>query len=283
MIWKALNATGRPILYNLCNWAEDYVHTWGMSIANSRRISGDIYDFFIDPTICVATQTRQVPTVSLQAVTAPFSTSSTRPLSTLTEASIADGMDMLEVGLGDMTDEEYEAHFSMWAALKSPLLIGADLRELSAQTLSILNNPAVIAVNQDSLSKLAHRISWNLNVPKDKYGQGETQVWSRPLYPSDQIVVFLNAADEDVEMSVTFDDIFASDGPGVQRRGQKNGGMYTTSGQKGWTRQPSMSLKTAIVRQEFQKANWYNSTKLPYAEGFEGRQQEIAWTADRQD
>jgi alpha-galactosidase len=94
----------------------------------------------------------------------------------LTEASIADGMDMLEVGLGDMPDEEYEAHFSMWAALKSPLLIGADLRELSAQTLSILNNPAVIAVNQDPLGKSAHRISRNLNVPKDKYGQGGTQV-----------------------------------------------------------------------------------------------------------
>lgn len=24
---KALNATGRPILYSLCNWGEDYVHT----------------------------------------------------------------------------------------------------------------------------------------------------------------------------------------------------------------------------------------------------------------
>lgn len=49
MIWKALNATGRLILYNLCNWGEDYVHTWGMSIANSWRISGDIYDSFNRP------------------------------------------------------------------------------------------------------------------------------------------------------------------------------------------------------------------------------------------
>ena len=48
-MWKALNATGHPILYSLCSWGEDYVHTWGMSIANSWRVSGDIYDHFNRP------------------------------------------------------------------------------------------------------------------------------------------------------------------------------------------------------------------------------------------
>ena len=58
----ALRATGRNILLNLCNWGEDQVHTvsmrlnpfkteltttkWGMSISNSWRITGDIYDSF---------------------------------------------------------------------------------------------------------------------------------------------------------------------------------------------------------------------------------------------
>lgn len=46
---QALNDTGRSILYSLCNWGEDYVHTWGMSIANSWRMSGDIYDSFTRP------------------------------------------------------------------------------------------------------------------------------------------------------------------------------------------------------------------------------------------
>lgn len=46
---KALNATGRSILLGLCSWGEDYVHTWGMSIANSWRMSGDIYDSFVRP------------------------------------------------------------------------------------------------------------------------------------------------------------------------------------------------------------------------------------------
>lgn len=53
---KALNDTGRPILYSLCNWGEDFVNSWGYSIANSYRISGDIYDSFTRPhDLCACT------------------------------------------------------------------------------------------------------------------------------------------------------------------------------------------------------------------------------------
>lgn len=41
-----LNATGRPILYSICNWGEDQPWVWGPSMANSWRISGDIWDSF---------------------------------------------------------------------------------------------------------------------------------------------------------------------------------------------------------------------------------------------
>ncbi len=77
-------------------------------------------------------------------------------------------MDMLEVGHGGMSDDEYVAHFSMWAALKSPLLIGADIRELSPEALSILNNPAVIALSQDPAGRPATRVFRDQNVPKDR-------------------------------------------------------------------------------------------------------------------
>ena len=59
---KALNATGRPINYGLCNWGEDYVHTWGMSIANSWRVSGDIYDHFNRPdALCARDRRKERP------------------------------------------------------------------------------------------------------------------------------------------------------------------------------------------------------------------------------
>ena len=99
-------------------------------------------------------------------------------------------LDMLEVGLGGMTEEEvriaantdtrhhadiveqYKAHFAMWAALKSPLLLGNDLRVMDATTLSIVNNPAIIAISQDPKGRAAMRISRNLTVPKDEFGVG---------------------------------------------------------------------------------------------------------------
>lgn len=46
---SALNSTGRPILYSLSSWGEDYVYFWGTSVANSWRVTGDIYDSFSRP------------------------------------------------------------------------------------------------------------------------------------------------------------------------------------------------------------------------------------------
>ena len=145
---KALNSTKRPVLYSLCNWGEDYVHTWGMSIANSWRVSGDIYDSFDRPDdLCSCTDMADPHCV------APGTHCSVMRIINRVVAYVDKGhpgawndLDMLEVGHGGMSFEEYKSHFSMWAALKSPLLIGADLRHLDAAALRILNNPAIIAV-----------------------------------------------------------------------------------------------------------------------------------------
>ncbi|KAE8716946.1 Alpha-galactosidase [Hibiscus syriacus] len=73
--------------------------------------------------------------------------------------------DMLEVGNGGMSIEEYRSHFSIWALMKAPLLIGCDVRTLSKRTLSILGNKEVIDVNQDSLGPLLGKrvvvVLWN--------------------------------------------------------------------------------------------------------------------------
>lgn len=106
---KALNDTGRPILYSLCNWGEDYVHTWGMSLANSWRISGDIYDHFDRPdALCSCTDPRNPHCV------APGTHCSVMNIINKVAPYVDRGgpggwndMDMLEVGQGGMTDDEY--------------------------------------------------------------------------------------------------------------------------------------------------------------------------------
>ena len=59
--------------------------------------------------------------------------------------------DMLEVGNGGMTYDEYRAHFSLWALAKAPLIVGCDVTSMSKETREIILNKEVIAVNQDNL------------------------------------------------------------------------------------------------------------------------------------
>ena len=152
----------------------------------------------------------------------------------------------------------------MWAAVKSPLLIGADLRELSAKTLTILNNPAVIAVNQDPLGRSAARIFRDQNVEKDRYGQGEIQIWSGVLWPHDQLVIFLNGANEDMEMTTTLNDIFVHEGPeGSAPQTKEEFDVYDL-----WADRMEDFTAEQILAGKYQyKNSWYNSTETPYKDG----------------
>jgi alpha-galactosidase len=78
---------------------------------------------------------------------------------------------MLQVGNGGMSGDEYRAHFSLWSLLAAPLLMGNDVRAMSADTLAILGNREVIAVDQDPLGRPGDRVA----------SDGDREVWSRPL------------------------------------------------------------------------------------------------------
>ena len=182
---------------------------------------------------------------------------------------------MLEVGLGGMSDEEYIAHFSMWAALKSSLLIGADLRELTPKTLTILNNPAVIAVSQDPLGRPAARVRQDFNVKKDKYGQGEIQVWSGPLYSesTDQLVVLLNAADESMNLTTDLNEIFVHEGPeGSAPHVKLEWDVYDLWANRMDEKQASDVLKDDPAKR---LKNWYNSTETSYREGLQNNDERL--------
>ena len=160
----------------------------------------------------------------------------------------------------------------MWAALKSPLLMGNDLRELSAESLTILNNPAIIAVSQDPLGSSVNLLLRDTNVKKDKYGMGETQIWTGHLYGGDQLVILFNAADEDVEMEAELAEIFYYQGPeGSAPHVQQDWDVYDL-----WANR--MDLKTAqeildasdnsdLSVKLLKQANWFNSTEISYKDG----------------
>lgn len=115
----ALNKTGRPIFFSMCEWGIENPALWAGPVANSWRTTGDISDSW-NSFISILDQQ-----VGLERYAKP---------------GAWNDPDMLEVGNGGMTANEYQAHFVLWAALKAPLLIGCDLSKMTAETLNILGN-----------------------------------------------------------------------------------------------------------------------------------------------
>jgi alpha-galactosidase len=152
----------------------------------------------------------------------------------------------------------------MWAALKSPLLLGNDLRKISPSTLSIINNPAIIAISQDPRGKAIQRITSNTNVSKDEFGVGEAHVWSGPLANGDQIVILFNAANEDLDMSASLADIFVMDGPGGSApQAQQTWAVHDLWGD----RMSEHAAKSVLEQVSGAFDGVYNATETPYAQG----------------
>jgi alpha-galactosidase len=152
--------------------------------------------------------------------------------------------------------------------------MGNDLRALSASSLTILNNPAVIAISQDPEGRSATRIRREMNAAKDKYGVGEIQVWSGSLYGGDQVVILLNAAGEDARISASLEEIFLHDGPeGSAPQVSEEWEVYDL-----WANRMDNTLAQKILNASvdkleklFKEANWYNATEISYKDGLKRR------------
>ncbi|PKW06167.1 alpha-galactosidase [Streptomyces sp. 1222.5] len=128
----ALRATGRPIVYSICEWGENKPWEWAGDVGQLWRTTGDISDSW----------SSMLSIVKQNLPLAPYA-----------GPGHWNDPDMLEVGNGGMTDTEYRSHFSLWSVMAAPLLIGTDLRRASEATFDILDNKEVIAVDQDPLGK----------------------------------------------------------------------------------------------------------------------------------
>jgi alpha-galactosidase len=107
--------------------------------------------------------------------------------------------DILMVGLGGLSTTEYQTHLGIWSMAAAPLLAGNDLRTMSQDTLRLLTNREVIAVDQDPLGTAGHRI---------RSGNGE-DVWSRPLQDGDRAVLLVNRTDRPRLVQTTADEVGA--------------------------------------------------------------------------
>lgn len=170
----ALKATGRPIIYSLCQYGEDAVWEWGTTVGgNLWRTTGDITDKY----------SRMAEIGFSQAGLAKYA-----------GPGHWNDPDMLEVGNGGMNLQEYRTHMALWAILAAPLLAGNDLSAMTPETVALLTNREVIAVDQDKAGIQGDRVS----------AEGPIEIWSRTLADGSKAVGIFNRQPSPLPASVDF-------------------------------------------------------------------------------
>ncbi len=160
---KALQATGRPIVFSLCQYGWDSPWEWAPALGgNSWRTTGDIEAKW-DSMYTILSQQ-----AGLEKYAGP---------------GHWNDPDMLEVGNGHLSLAENRTHFTMWAMLSAPLLAGNDLPNMKPEIRDILTNKEVIALDQDKLGRQASRV----------YSDGEVDVWLKHLSGGAGAIAILNA------------------------------------------------------------------------------------------
>jgi alpha-galactosidase len=190
----ALKATGRPIVFSVCEWGPRSPWLWARQAGgNLWRISFDVGDMWDTPH----------NTHSCIGILAAIDASANH------ERHAGPGgwndPDMLVVGLGNKgnikgggcTSAEYQTQMSMWCMLAAPLMIGCDIRNMDADTKRILTNPEVIAIDQDPLGKQGNRVART----------GATEVWRKPLKDGAVAVALLNRGEAEVTITANWADL----------------------------------------------------------------------------
>lgn len=180
----ALADSGRPIVFSICEWGSTKPWLWAGSIGNLWRATADIQDCWD----CKKDWGGNGVTQIIDQMSG---------LETYAGPGHWNDPDMLEVGNGGMTKEEYRAHFSMWAMFSAPLLAGNDISSMTPDTKEILLNKEVIAIDQDPLGHQARRVKKT----------GDLEIWSKQLQDGGRAVVLLNRSPAAAKVAVAWTDI----------------------------------------------------------------------------
>lgn len=186
------------VIYNVCRWK--FPGKWVTQIANSWRISGDLFDNFKSA----------LKTIDANADLWPYSS-----------YGHYNDMDMLQVGRG-MTYEEDKTQFSMWCLMHSPLLLGNDLTTLTEETKEIITNKELIELNQSTFVYQARRL----------VDYGETEVWAKPITSTMSGIVavaLLNRTDQEEKISFNLKDVGLDASKGYETKDLWSKDMQPTS------------------------------------------------------
>jgi alpha-galactosidase len=190
----ALKATGRPIVYSICEWGPRSPWLWGKMVGGHLwRTSYDIHDFWDKP------RNHSSPIGILTSIDVEMD------LERFSGPGGWNDPDMLVIGLantgfikgGGCTDIEYRTQMSMWCMLAAPLMMGCDVRSMSENTKTTLMNKDIIAIDQDSLGSQGFRV-WR----KDGL-----EAYKKPLTGKRVAIAFLNRNSTPNKVSVPYKEL----------------------------------------------------------------------------
>ena len=202
----ALKATGRPILYSACNWGQQEPWKWMRSVgAHMYRSTGDIMDNYVSFTDIFRSQIENL----CMSANGCFN-----DMDMLTVGMCGQG----NVGLGKVcTFEEYRLQFSLWCLAGVPLMLGADLRSLSPEYVSLLQNRDLLRIDQDEECRpplLIRRGAVTFQNPEPREGEFPwTQIpdmsltFLRHLSNNEFVLAFINLHEQESPIHCEFVDL----------------------------------------------------------------------------
>ena len=174
---KAILRTGRPILYSLCQYGMEDVWKWGASVGgNMWRTTGDISNDYYHVAYIGFEQN------GLEKYAGP---------------GHWNNPGQMEIGNGKLTNDECRMHMSLWCMLAAPLFASNDLTKMSPETLAILTNREVVAVDQDPAGIQGHRV-WQ---------EGPREIWMKPLAGGVKAVGMFNREGHEMKMTLRFKEV----------------------------------------------------------------------------
>jgi len=177
----ATRRQAQPMLFSLCEWGWSQVWLWGKQFGQSWRTTGDI----------AAQWNSLAAIINFNS----FLTAST-------DFYGRNDMDMLQLGNPGLTFDEAKSHWTAWALMKSPLLIGTNLSAITSDMVSILTNKEIIAINQDpEVGTSISPFRWGLNPDWTSDSDFPAQFWSGPVQNGGVVFMLLNTLNEPSEMS----------------------------------------------------------------------------------
>ncbi|MEV0804287.1 NPCBM/NEW2 domain-containing protein [Kribbella sp. NPDC050281] len=182
------NASHRPMIFNLCNPVTS--PDWGNYPESQQSIFSWSYAPGIAQSWRTYTDVGFQGDIKFKDVLRNYDANARHP--EVVKPGAFSDPDYLAPELG-MTDEEFRSQLTLWAVAAAPLVVGSDIRKLSATTISMLTDPDVLAINQDRAAVQAVRVG----------AAGTTETWVKRLADGGRAVVLLNRGDSAKTITTT--------------------------------------------------------------------------------